>query len=92
MYGHYLAIPIPDIDSTSVFLMLGAKSDAPMGSIMTVPDGQAVSRRLKARRRQNWWWLMPRVTENPMEQATSICSIQAGYGCGAVAWAAAYLV
>ncbi|MFN3580046.1 MAG: molybdopterin oxidoreductase family protein [Pseudomonas sp.] len=45
MYGHMLMIPIPDIDHTDYFLMLGANPLASNGSIMTVPD---VGKRLKA--------------------------------------------
>ncbi|SDU12653.1 molybdopterin oxidoreductase family protein [Halopseudomonas salegens] len=45
MYGHMLMIPIPDIDHTDYFLMLGANPLASNGSIMTVPD---VKKRLKS--------------------------------------------
>ena len=45
MYGHQFLLPIPDIDHTDYFLMLGANPVASNGSLMTVPD---VAARLKA--------------------------------------------
>ena len=45
LFGHQLRIPVPDIDRTDFFLMLGANPLASNGSIMTVPD---VRNRLKA--------------------------------------------
>jgi len=45
MYGHQLLLPIPDIDNTDYFLMLGANPLVSNGSLMTVPD---VAKRLKA--------------------------------------------
>ena len=45
MYGHQLLVPVPDIDHTQYFLMLGANPLASNGSLMTVPD---VPNRLKA--------------------------------------------
>ena len=45
MYGHQFLLPIPDIDRTDYFLMLGANPMASMGSLMTTPD---VGKRLKA--------------------------------------------
>jgi len=44
-FGHMLLQPIPDVDHTQYFLMLGANPLASNGSIWTVPD---VRRRLKA--------------------------------------------
>jgi len=38
MYGHQFLLPIPDIDHTDYFLMLGANPIASNGSLMTVPD------------------------------------------------------
>ncbi|MGA8256872.1 MAG: molybdopterin-dependent oxidoreductase [Nocardioides sp.] len=38
LYGHQLLLPIPDIDRTSFFLVLGANPMASNGSLMTVPD------------------------------------------------------
>ncbi len=45
MYGHQFLIPIPDIDHTDFFLVLGANPIASNGSLMTAPD---VARRLAA--------------------------------------------
>ncbi len=45
MYGHQFLLPIPDIDHTDYFLMLGANPIASNGSLMTVPD---VKVRIKA--------------------------------------------
>lgn len=45
MYGHQLLLPIPDIDRTGYFLMLGANPLVSNGSLMTVPD---VAKRLRA--------------------------------------------
>ncbi|TGL92754.1 molybdopterin oxidoreductase family protein [Leptospira barantonii] len=44
MFGHQLLIPIPDIDHTKYFLILGGNPFASNGSLMTVPD---VKKRLK---------------------------------------------
>jgi len=38
MFGHQLFLPIPDIDRTSWFLVVGANPMASNGSLMTVPD------------------------------------------------------
>lgn len=45
MYGHQFLLPIPDIDHTDYFLMLGANPMVSNGSLMTVPD---IAKRLKA--------------------------------------------
>lgn len=45
MYGHQFLLPIPDIDRTDFFLMLGANPMASNGSMMTVPD---VGKRIRA--------------------------------------------
>lgn len=45
MFGHQLLLPIPDIDRTQHFLVLGANPMASNGSLMTVPDFRG---RLKA--------------------------------------------
>ncbi len=45
MFGHQFMIPIPDIDHTDYFLILGGNPIASNGSMMTVPD---VAKRLKA--------------------------------------------
>jgi anaerobic selenocysteine-containing dehydrogenase len=38
LFGHQFLVPIPDIDNTDYFLMLGANPVASNGSLMTVPD------------------------------------------------------
>jgi anaerobic selenocysteine-containing dehydrogenase len=43
MYGHPLLVPIPDLDRTRYFLVMGANPLVSNGSLMTVPD---VGRRL----------------------------------------------
>ena len=45
MYGHQFLLPIPDVDHTDYFLMLGANPLASMGSLMTAPG---IAKRLKA--------------------------------------------
>jgi anaerobic selenocysteine-containing dehydrogenase len=45
MFGHQFLIPIPDIDHTNYFLILGGNPIASNGSMMTVPD---VANRLAA--------------------------------------------
>ncbi|MEM9255734.1 MAG: molybdopterin-dependent oxidoreductase [Pseudomonadota bacterium] len=45
LFGHKLLFPIPDIDRSNYFLMLGANPLASNGSIWTVPD---VRKRIKA--------------------------------------------
>ena len=45
MFGHQFLVPIPDIDRTDYFLILGGNPVASNGSMMTVPD---VTKRLKA--------------------------------------------
>jgi anaerobic selenocysteine-containing dehydrogenase len=45
LFGHKLLFPIPDIDRSDYFLMLGANPIASNGSIWTVPD---VKKRIKA--------------------------------------------
>lgn len=45
MFGHQFLIPIPDIDHTAHFLILGGNPLASNGSMMTVPD---VAKRMKA--------------------------------------------
>src|SRR5262249_24917016 len=37
MFGHQLLLPIPDIDRTNYFLMLGANPAVSNGSLMTAP-------------------------------------------------------
>lgn len=45
MYGHQFLVPVPDIDRTDYFLMLGANPVASNGSLMTAPG---IDKRLKA--------------------------------------------
>ncbi|TCO74697.1 molybdopterin oxidoreductase family protein [Chromatocurvus halotolerans] len=49
LFGHKAMFPIPDIDNTDYFLMLGANPVASNGSIWTVPDIRRRIRDLKAR-------------------------------------------
>src|ERR1041385_1851327 len=48
MFGHQLLLPIPDIDRTKLFLVLGANPAASNGSMMTAP---ALGRRIEEIRR-----------------------------------------
>ncbi|HEX4853685.1 molybdopterin-dependent oxidoreductase [Arenimonas sp.] len=45
MYGHQFLLPVPDVDRTDYFLMLGANPVASNGSLMTAPG---IARRLEA--------------------------------------------
>ena len=49
MFGHQLFLPIPDIDRTQWFLVVGANPMASNGSLMTVPDFPQRARDLRAR-------------------------------------------
>ncbi|MCS7079773.1 MAG: molybdopterin oxidoreductase family protein [Chloracidobacterium sp.] len=49
MFGHGLLLPVPDIDRTAFFLVMGANPVVSNGSLMTAPG---VSRRLEALRRR----------------------------------------
>lgn len=49
MFGHQLLLPIPDLDRTQHFLVLGANPMASNGSLMTVPDFRGRLKELKAR-------------------------------------------
>lgn len=49
MYGHQLLLPIPDLDRTDFFLVLGANPAVSNGSLMTAPD---VKRRIHAIRQR----------------------------------------
>lgn len=49
MFGHQLLLPIPDLDRTSLFLILGANPAVSNGSLMTAPG---MSRRLEEIRRR----------------------------------------
>lgn len=50
MFGHQLLLPIPDIDRTKFFLILGANPVISRGSLMTAPD---IAERLKEVRARN---------------------------------------
>jgi len=62
MYGHQYLIPIPDIDHTDLFVIIGANPMASNGSLMTAPD---MRHRLKAIRSRQGKIIVidPRVTE-----------------------------
>ena len=49
MFGHQLLLPVPDVDRTQFFLILGANPAVSNGSMMTAP---AMSRRLEEIRRR----------------------------------------
>lgn len=49
MFGHQLLLPVPDIDRTDHFLVVGANPMASNGSLMTVPDFPRRVRELKRR-------------------------------------------
>jgi len=49
MFGHYLLLPIPDVDHTDYFLILGANPIASNGSILTAPG---IGRRIQAIRKR----------------------------------------
>ncbi len=49
MYGHQLLIPIPDVERTQHFLILGGNPVASNGSLMTVPDVKKRLQELQAR-------------------------------------------
>ena len=49
MYGNQVQIPVPDVDRTDYFLMLGANPLVSNGSVMTAPDIEGRLRKLRAR-------------------------------------------
>ena len=49
MFGHQLLLPVPDIDRTSFFLVMGANPLASNGSMMTAPGFRRRLQRLLAR-------------------------------------------
>ena len=62
MYGHQFLLPVPDIDRTDYFLMLGANPVASNGSLMTAPG---IAKRLKALAARGKFVLLdPRRTES----------------------------
>ena len=49
MFGHWLSIPVPDIERCDRLLMLGANPLASNGSLWTVPDFRGKARAMQAR-------------------------------------------
>jgi anaerobic selenocysteine-containing dehydrogenase len=49
MFGHQLLLPVPDVDRTDYFLVVGANPMASNGSLMTAPDFPRRARELKRR-------------------------------------------
>jgi anaerobic selenocysteine-containing dehydrogenase len=49
MYGHQLLVPVPDIDRTQLFVVVGGNPMASNGSLMTVPDFPGRLREVRAR-------------------------------------------
>ncbi|MFW8627700.1 molybdopterin-dependent oxidoreductase [Deinococcus sp. ME38] len=76
MFGHPLLLPIPDVDRTDFFLMMGANPLASNGSIMTAPG---IRDRLKAIRARGGRVVLldPRRTESA-EYATDFHHIRPG--------------
>ncbi len=76
LFGHKLLFPIPDIDRSDYFLMLGANPMASNGSIWTVPD---VRKRIKALRARGGKLVVvdPRRTETA-EMASDYFPIKPG--------------
>lgn len=66
MFGHYLLLPIPDVDRTQFFLILGANPLASNGSLMTAPG---IGKRLRAIRERGGRVVLidPRRTETARE-------------------------
>ena len=62
MFGHYMLIPIPDIDNTDFMIIMGGNPVVSNGSMMTAPD---FSNRLKAIQKRGGKFIVidPRVTE-----------------------------
>ena len=49
MFGHWLSIPVPDIERSDFLLILGANPVVSNGSLWTVPDFRGKARALRAR-------------------------------------------
>ncbi len=49
MFGHWLSIPVPDIERTDLLLMLGANPMVSNGSLWSVPDFRGKAKALRAR-------------------------------------------
>lgn len=49
MFGHWLSIPVPDIERTQLLVVLGANPVASNGSLWTVPDFRGKAKAMQAR-------------------------------------------
>lgn len=49
MFGHWLSVPVPDIERTELMVILGGNPIASNGSMWTVPDFRGKAKALKAR-------------------------------------------
>ncbi|HVN27469.1 MAG TPA: molybdopterin-dependent oxidoreductase, partial [Candidatus Binataceae bacterium] len=49
MFGHWLSIPVPDIERTDLLLMLGANPMVSNGSLWSVPDFRGKAKALRGR-------------------------------------------
>jgi anaerobic selenocysteine-containing dehydrogenase len=49
MFGHWLTVPVPDIERTELLVVLGANPMVSNGSMWTVPDFRGKARALRAR-------------------------------------------
>ena len=49
MFGHWLSVPVPDIDRTQLLVILGANPMVSNGSMWTVPDFRGRAKALQAR-------------------------------------------
>jgi len=49
MFGHWLTIPVPDIERTQLLVILGANPMVSNGSLWTVPDFRGKAKALRAR-------------------------------------------
>ena len=69
MFGHYLMLPIPDIDRTDFMLIIGGNPAVSNGSIMTAPD---FANRLKAIKKRGGKVIVvdPRYTETSIIATT----------------------
>ncbi len=76
MFGHYFLLPIPDIDHTDYWLIIGGNPVASNGSIMTAPD---VTHRLQSIQKRGGKVVVidPRFTETA-EKATEHHAIRPG--------------
>lgn len=84
LFGHQLLLPVPDVDRTDFFLILGANPLASNGSLMTAPG---MRRRLKAIRQRGGRVVVvdPRRTETarradlhlPIQPGTDACFLLA---------------